>query len=105
MRMRECAMVVLPWILCGIAHAQEPDRITWRQVVHEQDPLFYKSTEAIRVAGNFLLFQAEIGGWDKIDSRRMSRHMVSVLTEEQKERLRSKRDHQCTLITRRPTPK
>ena len=97
MRMRECAMVVLPWILCGIAHAQGTDRITWRQVVHEQDPLFYKSTEAIRVAGNFLLFQAEIGGWDKIDSRRMSRHMVSVLTEEQKERLRSKRDHQCTL--------
>ena len=73
------------------------EAITWREVVHEQRAPFYKSTEAIRVADNLLLFQADIGGWDKIDSRRNSRDMVSVLSAARKRQLLSDKRHRCSL--------
>jgi PelA/Pel-15E family pectate lyase len=71
--------------------------ITWREVVHEQKAPFYKSPEAIRVADNLLLFQADIGGWDKIDSRRNSRDMVSVLSAARKRQLVRDKGHRCSL--------
>ena len=73
------------------------EAITWREVVHEQKAPFYKSPEAIRVADNLLLFQADIGGWDKIDSRRNSRDMVSVLSAARKLQLVRDKGHRCSL--------
>ena len=95
MRVAVCSLLAL--ILGGKALGQNESRVTWGQVVHEQEPSFYESVEAVRVAENFLLFQAKIGGWDKMDSRRISGHMLNVLTAEQKEILRSGPDHQCSL--------
>ncbi len=73
------------------------EAITWREVVHEQKAPFYKSPEALRVADNLLLFQADIGGWDKIDSRRNSRDMVNVLSAERKRQVLKDRGHRCSL--------
>ncbi|MFP6874332.1 MAG: pectate lyase [Verrucomicrobiales bacterium] len=71
--------------------------ITWREVVHEQEAPFYQSLEALRVADNLLLFQADIGGWDKIDSRRNSRDMVNVLSAERKRQVIKDKGHRCSL--------
>jgi len=71
--------------------------ITWREVVHEQKAPFYKSPEALRIADNLLLFQADAGGWDKIDSRRNSRDMVNVLSAERKRQVLKDRGHRCSL--------
>jgi PelA/Pel-15E family pectate lyase len=72
-----------------VASVSKP--ITWRQASGRQTPEWYKSDEARRVAENVLLYQAEIGGWDKnID-------MALALTEEQKANLLSTKDRRCTL--------
>jgi PelA/Pel-15E family pectate lyase len=51
--------------------------ISWRECL-DQDPRWYGSKEAIRIADNLLLFQRDSGGWPKdID-------MAAVLNDEQK---------------------
>ena len=95
--MRKSNFMLLACVTSGSAVGQPEGSTTWRQVVHEQEPSFYETKEAVRVADNFLLFQAEIGGWDKIDSKRISRHMLSILSKEQREALRKNPDQQCSL--------
>ncbi|MED5585975.1 MAG: pectate lyase [Verrucomicrobiota bacterium] len=88
---------LLAFMALGVCSSCWGETITWREVVHEQRAPFYKSPEAIRVADNLLLFQADIGGWDKIDSRRNSRDMVSVLSAARKRQLLSDKGHRCSL--------
>ena len=89
--------ILVFFIFLSVYSTTWAEAITWREVVHEQRAPFYKSTEAIRVADNLLLFQADIGGWDKIDSRRNSRDMVSVLSAARKRQLLSDKRHRCSL--------
>jgi PelA/Pel-15E family pectate lyase len=84
-------------VMALITQSAWAQAITWREVVHEQQALFYQSLEALRVADNLLLLQADIGGWDKIDSRRNSRDMVNVLSAERKRQLLKDKGHRCSL--------
>ncbi len=40
------------------------DLVTWRNAMR-QPPAWYGSVEAVRIADNLLLYQRDIGGWDK----------------------------------------
>jgi PelA/Pel-15E family pectate lyase len=51
------------WLALGSAWAQTA-RVAWRDCLN-QEPAWYGSGEAVRIAENLLLFQREIGGWQK----------------------------------------
>jgi|GEM_PF-1672573 len=67
-----------------------PIPVTWRQAISPKDMSWYKSDEAARIGENVLLYQADIGGWDKSD-------MVRVLSEEQRARLTANKARRCSL--------
>jgi PelA/Pel-15E family pectate lyase len=54
--------------------------IPWRRCLNQQ-PDFYATEQAIRIADNLLLYQRESGGWQK------NTEMASVLSEQDKSRL------------------
>ena len=55
--------------------------IPWRRCLNQQ-PEFYATDQAIRIADNLLLYQRDSGGWQK------NIEMASVLSEQDKARLR-----------------
>jgi len=55
-------------ILCGVSHAQAQvpiSQLPWKYVATKMPDEWYGSEESIRVAGNVLLYQRDIGGWPK----------------------------------------
>lgn len=76
------AAAILPLCLSPEGRAQsETEPITWGEAL-DQAPDWYRSSKAIRIADNVLLYQHESGGWPKnID-------MAEVLSEEDEARIR-----------------
>ncbi|MEP7341761.1 MAG: pectate lyase [Acidobacteriota bacterium] len=65
-------IVICCWFAVSSAAAQ-PATIAWKDCL-DQKPDWYGSAEAVRIADNLLLFQREIGGWQKnVD---MARHLT-----------------------------
>lgn len=58
------------------AQSSETSPIAWRNCLN-QNPAWYSSAEAVRIADNVLLYQRESGGWPK------NIEMAAVLTTEQ----------------------
>jgi PelA/Pel-15E family pectate lyase len=92
--MKENMRKVERWILAGllclvvvmvISDAQGQNNavgtISWRRCL-SQDPEFYATDEAVRVADNVLLYQRDTGGWAK------NVEMAGVLSEQDKATLR-----------------
>ena len=62
------------WLVVGGVAAQ-PSTIGWKDCL-DQKPGWYGGAEAVRIADNLLLFQREIGGWQKnVD---MARHLTEA---------------------------
>src|ERR1700704_209728 len=51
-------------LLPALALTATAQTVTWRDAL-KQPASWYGSAEAIRIADNLLLYQREIGGWDK----------------------------------------
>jgi len=65
--------------------------ISWKRCL-SQRPEFYAGDEAVRIADNVLLYQRDTGGWAKgID-------MARVLSDEDKARIRSRKDRQDSIL-------
>jgi PelA/Pel-15E family pectate lyase len=71
--------------------AQPAWSLTWAQCAR-QDAAWYKTTEAIRIADDVLLYQANNGGWDKNDM-----DMTRELSDAQKAELLKQKDHRCSI--------
>lgn len=70
--------LIIFFISCGRSYGQSVDPINWNEAL-DQEESWYKSTEAIRIADNVLLYQHPTGGWPKnID-------MAQVLSEAAKD--------------------
>ena len=66
--------------------------LTWRDA-QRQPPGWYASAEAVRIADNLLLYQRDIGGWDKnID-------MAKPLTSEERAKLGKEKHDPASLCT------
>ena len=67
--------------------------VGWNQAL-EQDPEWYSSAEAIRIADNLLVYQHKTGGWPKnIDMARM-------LSTEEVEKIKKEKDESGTAFSR-----
>lgn len=77
---------------CSEAWAQSSrGTISWNEAL-DQEPAWYASAEAIRIADNVLLYQHENGGWPKnID-------MARLLSEADKDRIREEQAQRGTTI-------
>jgi PelA/Pel-15E family pectate lyase len=65
--------------------------ISWRRCLNQQ-PEFYATGQAIRIADNLLLYQRDSGGWQK------NTEMASILSEQDKTRLsKAKNKNDATL--------
>ncbi len=90
------SLMVIGFLIPTISLAADaPDpataKVTWRQAVSPKDMNWYKTDEAKRIAENVLLYQGDIGGWDKSD-------MTSVMTDAVRERLKTtSKDRRCSL--------
>lgn len=82
------AMCTLAVIFCLV---QQAWCISWSQCAR-QEPAWYRCSEAVRIADNVLLYQADNGGWDKNDSV-----MTKELTDAEKAELLKQKDHRCSL--------
>ena len=51
-------------IFLAVACAMSAQSVTWREALKQPDA-WYGSAEAVRIANNLLLYQRDIGGWDK----------------------------------------
>ena len=89
---RSISLLLLLLCVPVVAAAQTPARpVSWNSVL-EQEPAWYGSAEAVRIADNVLLHQHPNGGWGKnID-------MAVVLDEAAKRRIRAESDTVETLI-------
>ena len=65
----------------AVVHRAQGQAISWRQCLNQQ-PEFYTTDQAIRIADNLLLYQRDSGGWQK------NIEMASVLSEQDKTKLR-----------------
>jgi len=64
--------------------AAETETVSWGRCLN-QPAKWYKTDEAVRIADNVLLFQRDSGGWQK------NVEMARVLTDAEKERLKSQK--------------
>jgi PelA/Pel-15E family pectate lyase len=88
-------MLVGCWLIVGGAAAQ-PATIGWRDCL-DQKPDWYGGTEAVRIADNLLLFQREIGGWQKnVDMARRLTEAEKADAVDQKEQNDSTIDNDAT---------
>lgn len=79
------AAALLPLWISSIASAQtSPATISWGQVL-DQEPAWYASADAVRIADNVLLYQHENGGWPK------NLDMARVLREADRTEIRAER--------------
>ena len=78
-----CLLCTL-WVDTASAGSDEPVSITWKQCLR-QEPEWYKSAEAIRIADNVLLYQRDSGVWGKNVA------MAAILSEREKTRLVAKK--------------
>lgn len=65
----------------AIVSSAQGQAIPWRRCLNQQ-PEFYATDQAIRIADNLLMYQRQSGGWQK------NIEMASVLSEQDKSRLR-----------------
>ena len=82
--MRKIIVSFLLFCFAFTANAQVNDR-SWQKFVYEMPDEFYASDEAIAIAENVLLYQFEIGGWQK------NTPMQLPLTEEEKQEIIAKK--------------
>lgn len=88
---RGAVVVLLVWAFAGAAAAQArqapenpPAAVKWQNAL-KQEPDWYASDEAVRVADNLLVYQREVGGWPKnID-------MAAPLSEKERAELAGKK--------------
>jgi PelA/Pel-15E family pectate lyase len=71
--------------------AQSAGAMTWAEC-NRQPASWYSTPEAIRIADNVLLYQADNGGWDKNDSV-----MTKELSDVEKAELLKQKDHRCSI--------
>lgn len=64
MRRKAFGLLVVLWCLCCTPAAVGQTPIKWKDCLR-QSPEWYAGAEALRIAENVLLFQREIGGWQK----------------------------------------
>lgn len=67
-------------------HSVSAQTVHWRDALKQQ-PAWYSTAEATRIADNLLIYQRDAGGWDKnIDmSKELSESEVTKLTKQKKE--------------------
>lgn len=84
---------LLSFSVCHQGWSQsDTERIPWGEAL-DQDPGWYASDEAIRIADNVLMYQHESGGWPKnID-------MAEVLSEEDEVRIREEQAEGGTTLS------
>jgi PelA/Pel-15E family pectate lyase len=78
------------WLLALMVPLLGAQTITWRDA-QKQPVAWYGTTEAVRVADNLLIYQRDIGGWDKnID-------MAAPLTAEARAKLQKEKGEAATI--------
>jgi PelA/Pel-15E family pectate lyase len=78
MNVRSCFLLLaLVSLVAQVITDAAQKSITWKDCL-DQEPRWYGSKEAIRIADNLLLFQRDSGGWPK------DIEMAAVLTDDQK---------------------
>lgn len=95
LRSQALLTVIGLWLLVGSVAAQTA-RVAWKDCL-DQKPEWYGSAEAVRIADNLLLFQREVGGWQKnVEMARPLSEAEKADVEDQKEQNDSTIDNGAT---------